>query len=360
MSVFQKKEILQTIIRKKVIIENNYFNISSILEDIIANSEDQNIIRIAKKKQDALDNAINFAITELETLIQNFIDSLQTNDIQKHIEIEKQLQEEIDKLNLKTKELNDDLEKARIVNEKSDNKSNNAYYGSLDNVSENEVNNIFGNKATNEIKDLREGKLIESLNEPTPQDALAFNEIYFDEVSSYNDYKKNQKELNEQIRISNELAKMGQHAMDQQLYEIEKRLMEEINKLKTSSQFIEDTNDAILSKINEKTPSTPENNLIDTKSFDMLDVAINNMISKIELAKIPDYRDNNISNLENIGQTIIKSLETNLDSLSKDVENLKQENFEYRTKISEYLDVITNLKNDRMMKEQELNESYAS
>ncbi|WP_412032214.1 hypothetical protein [Malacoplasma muris] len=353
-----KKEILQLIIRKKVVIENNYFTISSIIDDIIKTTKDDNIISLAKAKQSALDNAINFAVSQLEILIQNFINSLQSFDAEKHKEIEKQLQKTIDQLNLKTRVLTEDLSKAQNIKNYSNVPSDNAIYGTLDNVPEKDVNKEFGKKSRNEIKDLRQGVLIESLNDPSPRELSIFDDMYFDEVQEFNEYKKNKNELETKISIKDEFEKMEGHSISDQLLEIENKLMNEINKLKVSNQLVSDTNDTLLSKIKNEHPEIMDSDLVNKHSFDMLDVAINDMISKIELTKIPDYKNHDIKNLEDISQTLVKSLEANIENLSKDIKNLKEENKTYRDKMDEYISTISDLKNDRLEREKELNESY--
>lgn len=360
MSISNKKEMLELIINKKLIIENNYFAISKIITDILNNTKDKDIIKLAQDKQLALDNAINFAISELEILIQNFIESLQSGDIEKHKQIEREMQQKIDELNLKTQELTKDLSSVSIVNNPSVNKGQNEIYGTFDQVSEKDVNNLFGKKAVNEIKNLREGVLIDTLNKPSPRELSIFDDIYFDEVAAYNDYKKNKDDVLVSKNLKNEFGQLEGYSTFEQIDDVDKKLSNEIKDLKIENKLISDTNKMILSKI-EKSTNILDTNLVDAKSIDMLDVAINNMISKIELTKYPDVSKEyeiNYKNLENIGQTLIKSLENNLETLSKDVEILKSENNEYRNQINNYVEVINNLKNERLIKEQELNESY--
>lgn len=361
MSISNKKEILELIINKKLIIENNYFAISKIITDILNNTKDKDIIKLAQDKQLALDNAINFAISELEILIQNFIESLQSGDIERHKQIEREMQQKIDELNLKTQELTKDLSKVSIVNNPSGSNSQNEIYGTFDKATEKDVNNLFGKKAVNEIKDLREGVLIDSLNTPSPRELSIFDDIYFDEVAAYNEYKNNKDDVLISKNLKNEFVQLDGYSTTDQIDDVEKRLVNEINDLKIENKLISDTNKTILSKIEKSNKNILDTNLVDTKSIDMLDVAINNMISKIELTKFPDVSKEyeiNYKNLENIGQTLIKSLENNLEALSKDVEILKNENNEYRNQITNYVNTINNLKNERLVKEQELNESY--
>lgn len=357
-SLSSKKEILQLIIRKKVTIENNYFTISSIIDDIIKTAKDNSVVELAKAKQVALDNAINFAVSQLEILIQSFINSLQSFDEQKHKEIEKQLQQTIDQLNLKTKVLAEDLSKAQNIQNYSNKPSDSTFYGTFDNAPEKEVEKQFGKKSRNEIQDLRKGVLIESLNDPSPRELSIFDDMYFDEVQEYNEYKKNKDEVENQVSIKNEFDKMDGYSVSDQLLEIEKKLMDEINKLKISNQLVSDTNDTLLSKIKQEHSEVLDADLVNKRSFDMLDVAINDMISKIEFAKIPDYKNHDIQNLENISQTLVKSLESNIENLSKDIQNLKEENKSYKDKMNEYVTTINDLKNDRLEREKELNESY--
>lgn len=361
MSISNKKEILELIINKKLIIENNYFTISKIINDILNNANDKKIIKLAQDKQLALDTAINFAISELEILIQNFIESLQSGDVERHKQIEREMQQKIDELNLKTQELTKDLSKVSIVNNPSENKSQNEIYGTLDKATEKDVNNLFGKKSVNEIKDLRKGVLIDSLNSPSPRELSVFDDSYFDEVAAYNDYKNSKEDVSISKNLNNEFSKLDGYSAFDQIDDVEKRLSNEINNLKVENKLINDTNNTILNKLKKSDKNILDTNLVDTKSIDMLDIAINNMISKIELTKFPDVSkeyDINYKNLENIGQTLIKSLENNLESLSKDVEILKNENNEYRSQITNYVNTINNLKTERLIKEQELNESY--
>lgn len=361
MSISNKKEILELIINKKLIIENNYFAISKIISDILNNAKDKDIIKLAQNKQLALDNAINFAISELEILIQNFIDSLKSGDIERHKQIEREMQQKIDELSLKTQELTKDLSNVGIVNNPSVNSGQNEIYGTFDKATEKDVNNLFGKKAVNEIKDLRQGVLIDSLNTPSPRELSIFDDVYFDEVAAYNDYKSNKDDVLVSKNLKNEFGQLDGYSTIDQIDDVEKRLYSEINDLKIENKLINDTNKTILSKIAKSKNNVLDTNLVDTKSMDMLDIAINNMISKIELTKFPDVSKEyeiNYKNLENIGQTLIKSLENNLENLSKDVEILKNENTEYRNQIANYVNTINNLKNERLIKEQELNESY--
>lgn len=365
-SLSNKKEILQMITRKRVVIEQNYFAISNIIDDIIQNAEDDSTIKLAQEKQEALDTAINFAISQLEVLIRQFIDSLQSADAERHIELEKELQNTIDQLNEKTRILTENLSKANIINELPNDKPQDQNRpGILDTALERDVDNLFGNKANNELKDLRNGVLIDSLNQISPKDISTFNDVYFDEVSEYNEYKEKKKQIEQELNRYTEFQKAEGYAVNEQLLDIEKRLMDEINKLKVSNQLVSDTNDSILHKIANEQPQILENqqgqnDVINKQTFDMLDIAINDMISKIEFAKIPDYKNHDIKNLEDISQTLVKSLEANLETLSNDVKTLKEENQSYRLKIDEYLQTIQTLKNDRIEREHELNESYSA
>lgn len=404
-NISNKKKILQLIIKKKLAIENNYYSISRIIDDILFESNDEMSIELANKKQVALEDATNFAISLLERIIQYFIDSLNETDSQKSKEIEEKMQQTFNQLEQSTSDVSGnniqssglDIESVNSdssselpselgthlanspidsVNEfglsdfdKYDKSSKINEWDHLNNESNNlrdaphisTVDNVLNNISLDEIAQLRgNGELIDNLNDLPPRELADFENIHFNEVESYHDFKEFQRNsANSPIGRPSDKG-FEKYNINPQLLDLENRLMDEINALKQSNNVLTNTNDSLVAKLNSTLPNVFENKKNENETLNALDIAVNNMISKIEIAKLPDFHLQNIENLEKVSQNIIKSLENNLEQLSTDVKNLKEENISYKKTIDEYVNVINSLKNESILKEQELNESYSA
>lgn len=467
-----KKEILKLIIDKKNAVQNNYFLITNIINEIIAQATDQETISLANKKQTALNDAVNFAIYLLEKIIHFFIDSLNANDKEQEALLESKIGETLNQLEEHQNLMNDtDLNKGNNLkndlydelpekiskdssvlpnhlsdankgsydsllhnkkdkpksHEQLENKNNSTldadnthkdtspeYESDLNvnhkmgkvisdktnielemnngndsdvethtfnkndiedfvlNLPKNRNQNLideeslidknikpnqmdFMTKGETELSFMRKGDLIETFHEGQPEKYIDFDDLKIDELKEYKAFKESKKDLENMQTIGQELRTMNEYLTDSYLADIENKFNSEISDLKLSNKLLSDANKSIIDKLN-KHNSSLLNNEIPVDTMTHLDAALNNMLAKIE--STPLYEKQNIQNLENIGGALVKGLEKNLEILSNDIKELRNENNEYKKKVEEYSKIIFDLKNDSLMKEQELNESY--
>lgn len=374
-NIMNFKEIAERIILKKQIIESNYFAMSKIVEDSlnsVNNEKDKNHFLNMQRK---IDSATNIAITELEILAKRYLDSLESEKVRLLKEKELQLQQKIEYL---------------------ENNQNN-------NVSEENPSIIdtaeypLGNQNTEELEELKDQ--LDIMNENiygnvTPEQqlpSLEFEEIKpddntkpisIDQINESSDgytslipitdeeqslinrnAQKNHVVLDDYHQPSSPLPSLGE--AEQSIEDIQNSLLDKINELKEENKLAWDANTSLMQRIESGPGANVGLDTINKNAWEQLDIAINGMISKIEnsnsllestMVNYPSAVE--VKNLESMTQAIVGGLEKNIDMLTNEIFQLKQENKQYKEESKKQNEIINNLKHEQMIKDNELNNSY--
>ena len=348
------KEIADRVIQIKQLIENNYFLISNKIQKIMSSSNDKKLIDHCLHKQKVLDDGISQISALLEKIAARY-----------YIDIESQQNEF---LKTKEKQL---LEKISYL-EKEVQKRENQQHNLIDNA---DVENNFGNGNLNEIKDLRsELNLINKAIENNEYELSGFDSIGFEDfATSVRKIASENEALKDQLvekDLKDEFFKQQNIDVMNSLNELEKNLTDKIEQMKTDTALAWDTNTNLIRQLEQAKLDGSygiNGNQINTGALEQLDIAINSMISKVENSN--DNTQNlldsfskslELKNLETMTSAIVNSLEKNIESLTSELNELKNENKLYREKNEEKQNLINSLKEDSIRKENELNNSYGA
>lgn len=341
------KSFIAKIQEKKQRIETNYFNTLNIFNDVLKNTtSEQTIAEITNRKQ-KLDTATNAAINTLDDVERKLKNAL--------IEIEQDIENGIWNTFEKAREIANDIDRAASIN----------------------PTDVYSNRLEY-VKELRDtveyGRISDSWSD---SEVYEFESTNMEFQNSQGEFSKTTYESPTDVKAG--LLNDEQYAFEDKLNNLERKLDREIEKLRVQGQTLESHKDAILSAIHNLEINSLRNpdgfgNQINKFTpagdpelyFASLDKSVNAAVQKIDAMSdkiataISILSSEQVINLEKISLPLIKSLESTLGNLTKDVTLLKKENNDYRRQLDDCKRVIDSLTQNNREKDMELDSSYKS